>query len=188
MKETVEILKGERILILVVLMTFLLGILSGYMTFDQSKEEMVPILKNMVRRLLAESKSETAFNIFMNNHTATIMFLVLGVTVILPLIIVLSNGYLFGFILRMMEIQGLDWVEFLKATVPHAIFELPAFFLAAILGMRIGTGVIAAKGRRKDEFIKRTREGIFIFLTVVVPLLLLAAFIEAFITFELVLG
>ncbi len=183
-----EILKGEKILILIVLMTFLLGILSGYASYDQSKEEIVPVLKDMVRRLLAESKSETAFNIFMNNLTATVMFLVLGVTVILPLLIVFSNGYLFGFILRMMEIQGLDWFEFLKATVPHAIFELPAFFLAAILGMRIGIGVVVAKGERKDELIKRTKEGIFIFLTVVVPLLLLAAFIEAFITFELVLG
>ena len=183
-----KILKGEKILILIVLVTFLLGILSGYMTFDQSKEEMVPVLKEMVRRLLAESKSETAFNIFMNNLTATVMFLILGVTVIIPLLIVFSNGYIFGFILRMMDIQGLDWFEFLKATVPHAVFELPAFFLAAILGMRIGAGVIVAKGRRKKEFIKRAKEGIFIFLTIVFPLLLLAAFIEAFITFELVLG
>ena len=188
MKGTVEILKGERILILIVLMTFLLGIISGYASYEQSKEEMVPVLKDMVRRLLTESKSETAFNIFMNNLTATIMFLILGVTVILPLLIVFSNGYIFGFILRMMGIQGLDWFEFLKATVPHAVFELPAFFLAAIIGMRIGTRVIVVKGRRKEEFTRRSKEGIFIFLTVVVPLLLLAAFIEAFITFELVLG
>ena len=188
MKDIIRILKGERILIFIVLMTFLLGIISSYVTFDQSKEEMVPVLKDMVRRLLTESKSETAFNIFMNNLTATVMFLILGVTIILPLLIVFSNGYIFGFILKMMEIQGLEWFEFLKATVPHAIFELPAFFLAAILGMRIGAGVVVAKGRRKDELIKRTKEGIFIFLTVVVPLLLLAAFIEAFITFVLVLG
>ncbi len=187
MRGAIRILKEDKILIFVVILTFLAGILSGYMTFDQSRGGMIPVLKNMVRRLLTGSNAETGFNIFMNNLTATIMLLVLGVTIIIPLLVIFSNGYIFGFILRMMGVLGLGWVEFLKATVPHAIFELPALFLAAVLGMRIGTGIIVSDGHRRGEFILRTREGILIFLTIVVPLLLLAAFVEAFITFELVI-
>lgn len=184
----VGILRGEMPLAILVICVFILGIISGYLTYEESAEELIPALKGMVRRLLSESRPETAFNIFMNNLTATIIFLITGVTIIIPLLIVFSNGYVFGFILRLMEIQGLDWFDFLKATVPHSVFELPAFFLAAVLGMRIGIRVVLARGRRRDEFIGRAREGIFIFLVVVVPLLLLAALVEAFITFELVLG
>jgi len=183
-----KVLKGEKILVLVLVGVFLAGILSGYLTFEQSKEELMPILKGMVRTLLTESKLQTSINIFMNNMTATLAFLVTGFTMIIPLLIVFSNGYMFGFILKLMEIQDLGWIDFLKAVIPHSIFELPAFFLSAVLGIRIGIGLITASGRRRNEFVRRTKEGIFIYLTVVIPLLILAALVEAFITFELVLG
>jgi len=182
----IEILKQERLSILAVIVVFLAGILSGYLTFEQSKEELIPVLKGMVGRLLTESKAQTAVNIFVNNLTATLAFLVTGVTIVIPLMIVFSNGYMFGFIAKLMEIQDLPWTEFLKAVIPHSILELPAFFLSAVLGIRIGIGVITT--RRREEFVQRVREAVSIYLSVVIPLLVLAAAVEAFITFDLVLG
>jgi len=65
--------------------------------------------------------------------------------------------------------------------IPHGIFELPALFIAATLGLGLARSLLADLSGTGDAATEATRLGGF-FLRIVVPLLAVAAVVEAFIT------
>jgi stage II sporulation protein M len=60
--------------------------------------------------------------------------------------------------------------------LPHGIFELPAIFISLGLGVKLGMFVFEKD--KKKAFIERLRKSFFVFLTIVLPLLVIAAIIE----------
>ena len=70
----------------------------------------------------------------------------------------------------------------LTAIVPHGIFEIPAVVLSASLSFYVSVGII--KKLMDSEFSLRTCliNSLKTFLLVVLPLLVIAAVVEAFIT------
>jgi uncharacterized membrane protein SpoIIM required for sporulation/ABC-type transport system involved in multi-copper enzyme maturation permease subunit len=92
---------------------------------------------------------------------------------------------LVGFILGEIRVLGMDGIVFLAAALlPHGIIELPAAILATAFALRAGASIIAPPpGITAGENLMRALADLVkIVLFVVLPLLVLAALIEANVT------
>lgn len=117
---------------------------------------------------------ELFFAIFLNNLQASAIAYYLGLLfAIVPLFIIFANGLIIGLILPLSE-QPL--FQTILKLIPHGVFELPAIFLAVALGIRLGTWTVH---KNKITYIKeQLTKGTTILLTVIMPLLFVAAIIE----------
>jgi stage II sporulation protein M len=79
--------------------------------------------------------------------------------------------------------RGLLFVA--AAILPHGIFEIPSFIISASLGFILGAAVLA-EWRGAGDSAATARAHARTFLLVVVPLVAVAAFIEAFITPQII--
>ncbi|MCP4424737.1 MAG: hypothetical protein GY803_09610 [Chloroflexi bacterium] len=79
---------------------------------------------------------------------------------------------------------GNPWAFVLGAVVPHAIFELPAILIAAAAALRWHATVISPPPERtlSEGFIWAAADYFRLFVGVVLPLLLLSAFVESYVT------
>jgi len=140
-------------------------------------------LREFTRLFLGLPKPYLALAIFLNNGLKTLAVVVLGTFAgILPLIFLLVNGYVLGLVLHSsMESGGLP--AFFLAVAPHGTIELPAILLGTSIGLMLGVhGIKRAFGKEEKPLGPEVARGLRFFLIVIVPLLLLAALIEAFIT------
>jgi len=132
---------------------------------------------------LGYSNFELLKSIFWNNLHTTFLAVILGVIVgIVPAYITGFNGLAFGVAFsRICELKGAE--IFLLGIMPHGIVELPTFLLSCTIGMKVGHDVI--KGRPEEGLSEKIYHslgnGLKLYIFFLVPLLLLAAFIEAYI-------
>ena len=164
----------------------LVGILSGAHFFDiaprfsESLGSFAQIFTGLPKPLLASA-------IFLNNGVKTFLVLLLGVVGgILPVCFLLLNGYAIGLVLYI-TIQSKGIASFLLAIVPHGIFELPAVLLGASIGIFLGARATKRLFGKFETTLKSDlRRAIRFYCAVILPLLLVAAFVEAFITSAIV--
>jgi stage II sporulation protein M len=77
--------------------------------------------------------------IWFNNLTASTAAILLGILLAaFPLFSLIGNGLAIGMMQRLVELRGLGGVRFYLGLLPHGVFELPAFFIAVGLGIRLG--------------------------------------------------
>lgn len=108
-------------------------------------------VKAMVNQLLGQLKEivdrvqesgggvfATFWMIFSNNVVSALMMMALGLFfAFFPIVGLVTNGILLGFILA--NASGVSpWLMLAAGILPHGIFELPAVFFAAGVGMRLG--------------------------------------------------
>ena len=133
------------------------------------------------------SKLELAAAIFLNNAVKTLLAILLGgLVAIIPAILLFANGIALGVVFSLStQARGL-WLSLLSI-VPHGVLELPAVFLGTSIGLMIGTKVIQRLLRPAETTVaSELARGLRFFLTVILPLLLVAALVEAFLTSALV--
>lgn len=184
-----NILKKNKNLILISIFFFIIGGIAGFLSFEKMEGELVPILKNVVfAGIIEESRFKTALNILERNLSATAILLISGITIIVPIIIVFLNGYLFGFVFKLMLTKNLDMLIFVRGVLPHSIFEFPAFLISAAIGIRTGIIILSTGRNIMKTLLSHLKETAIIYVIVIIPLLLIAAFIEAFVSSALVLG
>jgi stage II sporulation protein M len=143
----------------------------------------VEALREFTRLFLDLPKPYLALAIFLNNVLKTLAVVALGTFAgILPLIFLLVNGYVLGLVLHAsIESRGLP--AFFLAIAPHGMIELPAILLGTSIGLMLGVhGIKRAFGKEERPLGAEIARGLRFFSIVIVPLLLLAALIEAFIT------
>lgn len=135
--------------------------------------------------------SDLAFDIFLNNVKASGIGLVGGLLLgVGSFFIVVTNGFLIGYVavsILFLSDQPTDGLVFILAgLLPHGIFEIPAFLIAAAMGLKLGLEWIsrASAGKRWQVFRKNL---ITVLLAVpsIALLLLIAAFIEVFVSGKL---
>lgn len=76
-----------------------------------------------------------------NNIAASVTAVLTGIIIIpvLPVSLLIGNGVLIGLFQRLIEVKsGITATQFFLGLIPHGLFELPAFFIAAGLGIRFG--------------------------------------------------
>lgn len=122
------------------------------------------------------------FAIFLNNAFLSLLFLVLGLALgILPLLFIAFNGYVVGVIVYLIA-QERGMLFILLGLLPHGILELPMVFLSAGIGLRLGYQVFSALIGRPTNIKREFKEGLTFYFHWILPLLLVAAIIETFIT------
>lgn len=125
------------------------------------------------------------FGILFNNIRAGLLISVMGIApfLFLPVLFVGLNGAVVGMI---MAITGVLYNEsviilFVKYILPHGIFEIPALILEGVIGAKICM-LICKKisGKARDEsFLKHIKGCVGMYVLYVLPMTLIAAFIEA---------
>jgi stage II sporulation protein M len=126
--------------------------------------------------------------IFYNNIVAALLSLAAGIIpfLFLSAIPVAVNGFSLGLIVAVVFGEGKGILMTVISLLPHGIVELPIFFYAASLGIYLALGIskkIAGRPISLKEVFKDVSRS---FVLIVFPLLLLAAFIEAFVTYAIV--
>ncbi|MBI4363723.1 MAG: stage II sporulation protein M [Candidatus Doudnabacteria bacterium] len=127
-------------------------------------------------------------DIFKNNLMVSIIATVGGLLFgIGPFLIVVTNGFLIGFVLLALILGGEGVVETLwvlfSTLVPHGVFEIPAFLVSAALGLRLGLNWLSeeAYGRRFAT-LWQDFKSVWLYFPSITLLLFIAALLEVFVS------
>lgn len=132
-------------------------------------------------------KTKLAAAIFLNNSLKTLIVILFGALVgVIPAVFLVVNGAALGVVMALSSHSRGLWVSLLSVA-PHGVLELPAVFLGTAIGLMIGMGML----RRifgKPAFELRTELGraVRFFTLIIVPILFIAAIVEAYVTAALV--
>ncbi|HEU4965594.1 MAG TPA: stage II sporulation protein M [Bacilli bacterium] len=81
--------------------------------------------------------------IFLNNLQAALAMLLFGIPLCFPTVfMLLSNGMVVGAVVNSTGAGTSFWETMLFGLLPHGIFELPALFIAAAFGLKLGKVLI----------------------------------------------
>ena len=175
---------------------FIGSALLGYLNAESIQSIAEQLMKELER--IAEqiqkngSPLYTFWVIFQNNVLASLTMLGLGVFFgIYPMIALIANGVLLGFLLKVFAMKGINPIGILVfGILPHGVIEIFAVILAAAMGIKYGSlvfrllGNLGSRERRSgilDEF-KDSLRDLPLTVGAVVVLLFAAAVIESVVT------
>jgi stage II sporulation protein M len=108
------------------------------------------------------------------------MLLGLGLGIV-PMIVATTNGFLLG-IVGYSAVEQKGWLYLAAGILPHGIIELPVVLLSIAIGLRLGHMLALSLLKESSDLSGEMRVAIHFLLRWIMPLLLLAAAIETFIT------
>jgi len=175
-------LKKNKIYFLIILVLFIISILIGFLF----PVFFVEFIKKFILELADKTKNMNFFQLLIfileNNLTTAFFGMLLGVFFgIFPLLLVIFNGYVLGFVSN--KTVGLLGFNVLFKLIPHGIFELPALVLSLGLGLKLGM-FIFSKNKKKYLY-ENFENSLRIFIYVILPLLIIAGIIETGLIFVL---
>lgn len=182
-----------RIIFGICVLVFLLLCVGSYfllLQYSDAAEQVYMQFSQMVDSagVMDEAGNISAMGLFLHNAMASGMSVVYGVMpfAFLPALSLLMNGVVIGGVLALLrssaQVSVFRTVVF--GLLPHGIFELPAILLAMALGIYLCknlTGLILKKDWA-DRFEDSLENIVRVYCTVVLPLLLVAGVIEAYVT------
>ena len=181
LRELVPITAGAFVVLVVI------GYVAGYLR----PEAFTPLLDafgEMVedKGLLEAEGAELMTGILTNNLSALFLSMLLGLVpfIRLPAMELGLNALLFGGMASYYRHEGLPLVAYLVGTLPHGITELSALVLSCAGGLHLCKAVSDALLRRGEKGSLRRAFGecMLLYMRLIVPLLLVSSFIEAFVT------
>jgi stage II sporulation protein M len=171
--------------ITVVVLMFILSGIAGYFytAFNPASSDIaLEGLEELVELIMNMTPLEIMLFIFFNNAIKSLLAFVLGLGFgLIPLLFVISNGYILG-VVTYLESQERGFTYILLGILPHGIIELPMILISAAMGVRMGLNVINSMAGRYVDIKGEFKQGISVFFRFIMPMLLLAAGIETFIT------
>ncbi len=177
-----KFIKESQNFIYVAVLIFFTFFLIGFLLPmpDFLYQQIVKFIEQLLQQTEGMSYSQLTSFIFFNNLHSSFFAMILGVFFgIFPMFVMVMNGYLVG------VVSGLSvnaaGVFSLWKLLPHGIFELPAVFISAGLGLKIGSFIWQKKKIKalKEYFLNSLR----VFVFIVIPLLIIAAIIEGTLIF-----
>ncbi|MBI2853756.1 MAG: stage II sporulation protein M [Chloroflexi bacterium] len=167
----------------VLLATFLFlvtGAMGFFGTSWLKAHDIQALLRTVAGSLSGLSPLLLFMAIFLNNAIKALAISLGGIIFgILPAFFVVTNGFLLGFVIHYADSPMLA----IAALVPHGVIEIPAVLLAAGAGLSLGARLWSrVAGNRSVSISDGFTYAVRVYVVVVVPALLVAAAIEAFIT------
>ncbi len=156
----------------------LFGVCTGYYDFLSLNADIERVYANLVSQFKEHQNVALFFKIFLQNSRATLIVICTGILFsFFPVITALLNGMIIGFVLSHIEkVSHLSSFQGFLLTIPHGIFEIPAFVLAISLGIKLGQWPLAEK---KVLFVKQaSTRALQCYLLLLLPLLFIAGIIE----------
>lgn len=189
------LIKSKKLMIFAATI-FMVGLFMGFYLFRVDSESAFKIAQVVIGKFQgmdeAMKELETPgriWMIFWNNLRVVLLSFISGILLgIIPVLILFFNGLFIGIIAGMMSGEGINILKFFVVGVlPHGIFEIPAFLLGGVMGMKIGIGLIfSPEGRVWWRGIVYLCRDSLVALTMILPLLAFAAFLEMTVTAALV--
>ncbi len=176
-REALLYIRESIFYILTICILFIASIFVGFIFYEQLSPFILPILARILEQSRDLGTLEMIFHILQNNFFVAFSVAVLGIVFgIAPLFVTIGNGILIGYVLaRVYILSGLaSWLELL----PHGIFELPAVLFSLGLGLKLGFSFFQGQGNVKKLLTQRFYQTMNVFLMIIIPLLIIAAFIE----------
>lgn len=127
-----------------------------------------------------------AVRLIASNLAAMAYCVLLGLVpfLFLPMFPLLMNAFIIGAMGGALQTLGMGPGFFLGALAPHGIFELPSLLLSCALGLSLSWG-LARKifhSRWARPFGELVWNSVKVYLVIVLPLTVLAGFLEAYVT------
>ena len=174
---------GNAIIITVLL--FLVAMIVGWVGTVHNPsigEDLIKLFqKEVAGQITVGDPFDMCAKLFVNNFEACILLFLGGASFgILTLFIMSLNGIVIGSVTEIVS-QGHSATFIAAALLPHGIFEIPAFIIAGALGFCMAQSLIAEWYGAADTAADAGRLA-RIFLLYVLPLIAVAAVVEAFIT------
>lgn len=173
----------------ILVLVFLISMLLGLVLPLDAKVFVLNTIGEKFQSIIGEADTqlELTGSIFRNNLLVASIAYLLGFTITLPLLIMISNGMIMGLFLGLLyrtdAITPGMFVRSFVSLVPHGIFELTAFFLASALSIMVTLKCIFTK--RIEPHKTRVQffyESIMRFVIVIIPLLIIAGFVEVYVS------
>ncbi|MEE9134987.1 MAG: stage II sporulation protein M [Nitrososphaerales archaeon] len=172
---------------------FTTALIAGYslgfhpsITEGQGADDFFNEFRDLFAGFAELTRTELAAFIFVNNAVKSFIFMILGLALgTLPAFFLIINGGVIGLVINLTNVT-IGPAFIIAALVPHGILEIPALLYGAALGFKVGSQVWN-RIRKQRSFVKDSlTTGVKSFLRLVLPMLLLAALIEAFVTPEVI--
>jgi uncharacterized membrane protein SpoIIM required for sporulation/ABC-type transport system involved in multi-copper enzyme maturation permease subunit len=182
----------------IILVIAFIGYLAGYQWAIVNVPKMLPhattkdiseIVKNAGQSAGIAQAGEhlSALLIFANNVRATFLVFLGGIVSfsVLGVLFFLLNVGLVGGVLGIVKLMGFSpGLLFIAGLLPHGLFEIPALMIASAIVLRIGAVLVTPQlGKSMGQItLELLADWAKIFIGLVIPLLAIAAVIEAYIT------
>lgn len=164
---------------------FAFGALLGILVLAAGVNFLEMIVEMFEDELVEEgAEIELTARFFVLNNTPPFVLSILGAASLglLTAVLMLFNGFIVGHLgAAVGQAIGFDFI--LVALLPHGVFELPALFIASGVGFRLIHRLAQRVLGRRESFVTRAylyRTGVLVLFGWL--LLVLAAFVEAYIT------
>jgi len=171
--------------LVVTILLFIVAMLVGWVGTAHTPaigEQLMELFeKEVAGQITVGDPVDMCVKLLANNLEACIMLFLGGASFgILTLFILGLNGLVIGSVTEIVS-QGHSAAFIAAALLPHGIFEIPAFIIAGALGFCMAQSLLAewyGAGDTAEDARKYAR----LFLMYVLPLISVAALVEAFIT------
>jgi len=167
--------------------TFLIGVLFGIVFSVLSPgfaESLFSNLRQFFGGVVGENTDKFSLFtfIFLNNSRVAVICALGGVLFgIVPAGILFFNGFIVGTVIQYFNAQGESLAKILLAIIPHGVIEIPGFAVAGVGGVEWYLEIINEEGSLRERFLNGFRKSMKM-LALSLVMLLVAAFVEAYIT------
>lgn len=189
-KTDVDYLRGLRRMIVFSSLLFLSSAVYGFFFIflhPESSQRFLEVFTELSRKIIDLKQHELTILIFFNNGFKIAILIFLGILLgIAPIIFLTANGFLLGVVAFMTQSES-GWAIFLKAILPHGIFEIPVLIIAGAMGLELGKAFIKFLNG-EGVLIAESKLAFSFFARILLPLLLFAAFVEVFITKTMIIS
>lgn len=170
---------------LLMLLAFSIGVIFA-VTMPDETAKIVSLISSQMEDVQSDSSLGLMINLFVHNAAICLVMVLLGLALgLISLLIVFDNGLMIGLVGG--AVAGKAGVLFTVAAIlPHGVIELPMMLLSAAIGLHLGYCVLMALFRQPANVLQELKDGLGVFAVWVLPLLLIAAFVESYITTALV--
>ena len=167
---------------------FIIMVVSGIATYYLLPADMGAVIIDDFEKSFGDLSEYSALSlaifIFLNNLRVTLIVWITGLVpfIFIPAIISAINGGVIGAVLKITS-EGSVFKDIATSILPHGVFEIPAICVAVAMGISLCVFVIKKISGKSDASLTKFLKAQFIFfLKVVLPLLIVAAAIESFVT------
>ena len=185
LKEAKQYLYGLKKYIMFSSYIFTISVFGGYLIAQNYPEE-TQLLIEEISSMFLSGEEVTSWQIFLfifeNNVSKLFILLLLGAFAgLIPILSVFANGLLLGIFAQVVS-EEISWTFFFLGILPHGIIEIPVLIISSAIGIRIGKVAIFRLFSKKESLLKELFKALKFFILVLVPLIFIAALIEAFLT------
>lgn len=157
--------------------------------FPAVQENMMAYIQSVIDQsnITDGNGNYSAVHIALNNLRATALSILYGLLpfLFLPALPIGLNAAVLGSIAASYQTRGLSMALLLSGLLPHGIFEIPALLLAFACGLylcRELTDRICHPDTPRPPISQCAADLARVYITLIAPLLIVAAFVEAYIT------